>query len=149
MVWGAIHHGDKSDLVFIDGTFNQFDYTDLLQNTILPYARTTFQHNFVYVKDNATPHSARRTLTFLQNEQVEVMAWPVCSPDMNPIEHVWNQTGVFIRDMDSPSTNVAKLRQVVQIAWEVVTQDTIAHFIDVMPRRLAALAVVCGSFTRY
>ena len=47
-----------------------------------------FGRNFVYVQDNALPHTARDTVAFLEQQDVEVMDWPARSPDMNPIEHV-------------------------------------------------------------
>ena len=149
MVWGAIHHGDKSELVILDRTLNQYGYIDILRDNMLPFARRTFQHNFVYVQDNATPHVARRTADFLHTQEVEVMAWPPRSPDMNPIEHVWDQMGVFIREMENPPTNLAELRHAVQAAWDSVTQDSIADLIDGMPRRVAALAAARGGYTRY
>ena len=33
---------------------------------------------------------------------VEVKDWPARSLDKNPIEHVWDQMGVWIGDMDAP-----------------------------------------------
>ena len=61
-----------------------------------------FGCNFVYVQDNAPPHTARGTAAFLDQQDVEVMDWPARGPDMNPIEHVWDQMSVWIRDMDDP-----------------------------------------------
>jgi transposase len=42
---------------------------------------------------NAKPHRARIVQHFLQQEDVQTIPWPAMSPDMNPIEHVWDFIG--------------------------------------------------------
>ena len=66
-----------------------------------------------YARDNATPHTACDTTAFLGHQDVEVMDCPSQSPDLNPTEHVWDQTGVWIRDMDDPPSTVQELQHVV------------------------------------
>ena len=41
------------------------------------------------MQDNALYHSAQSVKTFLSEEDVYVIEWPAQSPDMNPIENVW------------------------------------------------------------
>ena len=36
MVWGAIHHGGRSELVMVDGTMNRHLYIQILRNQTLP-----------------------------------------------------------------------------------------------------------------
>ena len=74
MVWGAIHRDTKSELMFINGTLNRFQYVDILSNSMVPFAKTTFKNNFVLVHDSAIFHTAHHTRDFLTQEQVEVMA---------------------------------------------------------------------------
>ena len=99
---GAIHHGGRSELVVVDGAMNCHWYIQILRNEMLPWATAVFGHNFVYVQDNAPPQTARDTEAFLDQRYVEVMDWPARSPDMDPIEYVWDQMPVWIGDMHDP-----------------------------------------------
>ena len=42
---------------------------------LLPWARATFQNNFVLPQDNGLPTTARATRDFLEKQDVEVMDW--------------------------------------------------------------------------
>jgi hypothetical protein len=60
------------------------------------------------VKFCNTPHHA-----FLQQEAVQTIPWPAVSPDMNPIEHVWDFIGRKINQHNPKCQNVDELRTAI------------------------------------
>ena len=133
MVWGAIHHGGRSELVVLNGTSNHQHYIKFLRDSMLPWATGAFGRNFVYVLDNTTPHTAHHY--FLAQQDVEVMDSPTLSPGMNPIE----PSGVWIRDMNDPTFTVPELRRAVLQAWAAVRPRRVMALMISMPR----LVVLC------
>ena len=51
----------------------------------------------VLMHDNARPYVARICRQFLNRNNVNLLPWPPVSPDMNPIEHIWDYLGRKVR----------------------------------------------------
>ncbi len=99
--------------------------------------------------DNARPHVARICTQFLEAENIPVLAWPAYSPDMSPIEHVWDALDWRIRQRVPVPANIQQLRTAIEEEWTNVPQATINNLINAMRRRCVALREANGGHTRY
>ncbi|GFW02506.1 transposable element Tcb2 transposase [Trichonephila clavipes] len=97
----------------------------------------------IFQQDNAHPHTARVAQNFLRHFQT--LPWPARSPDLSPVEHVWDQ---LKRQMPS-CHSVHDLELAVQDLWAHLPQDNIRCLINSMPDRVAACIAAVGGPTRY
>ena len=96
MVWGAIPHGEGSNLVIVDETMSRHRDIQILGDQMLPWERGVYRVKFAFVQDNAPPRLARDTWAFLDKHDVEVMDWQAMSPGINTIVHAWDQMSIVL-----------------------------------------------------
>uniref|UniRef100_T1IAY8 Tc1-like transposase DDE domain-containing protein n=1 Tax=Rhodnius prolixus TaxID=13249 RepID=T1IAY8_RHOPR len=48
---------------------------------------------FILMQDNARPHTARIVTEYLEQVGITVLDWLTRTPDMNPIDHLWDNLG--------------------------------------------------------
>lgn len=150
MVWGGISIGGRTDLhIFARGGINAQRYlNEVIIPFVRPYAGAVGEH-FVLMDDNAPIHRARAVNNFLEEEGIVRMEWPARSPDLNPIEHLWDQLQRAVRALPNPPQTVQQLAQALQRAWGDIAQEAIRRLIRSMPRRCRECVRARGAHTRY
>lgn len=157
MVWGGISLAARTDLVIVvgrDGGGNRRGLTadryirEILEDYVVPYAGFIGE-NVLFMHDNARPHTAQIVRQYLHDVGIRSMEWPARSPDLNPIEHIWDELKRRIRARDPPITSIIQLRIAAEEEWRNIPQDFIVRLIRSMRTRMLAVIRARGGNTCY
>ncbi|GFW12626.1 hypothetical protein TNCV_818781 [Trichonephila clavipes] len=85
----------------------------------------------------------------LESEDIERMDWPARSPDLNPIEHVWDFLGRRLAARTLPPVTIRELRLALQDEWAAMPQQLIDTLILSMGRRCETCLAVRGDHIPY
>ncbi|GFV91112.1 transposable element Tcb1 transposase [Trichonephila clavipes] len=80
---------------------------------------------------------------------MQLLPWPAYSPDMSPIEHVWDLVGRRLARDPRPAASKDELLLRIQAIWNSLPQADIQNLFDSMPRRIAALIAARTGYTKY
>ncbi|GFW67465.1 transposable element Tcb2 transposase [Trichonephila clavipes] len=91
---------------------------------------------------------ARPIKAFLAEQNIPLLDWPGNSPDMNPIENIWElMKREVAKDVITNKTQL--LERIIHMWNHPQMQEAVQSCIDSMPRRIEALIAAKGGSTKY
>ncbi|GFT88466.1 transposable element Tc1 transposase [Trichonephila clavipes] len=122
------------------------------EEVLLPHVRLfrgAIGPDFIFMDDNARPHRTLAVEELLESEDITRMDWPAYSPDLNPIEHVWDALGRRIAARLHHPENTQQLKQMLIEEWALLPQEVLHQLVLSMRRRCEAVIAVRGGYIPY
>ena len=148
MVWGCMAASGVGNLVFIDSTMKKEDYLRILQDNVGPSVQKLgLPSNWIFQQDNDPKHTAKIVKEWLLYRTPKVIDHPPQSPDLNPIEHLWEHLDRQIRKRNISCKD--DLKAVLLDEWSKISPDITKKLVESMPRRLVEVKKSKGKQTKY
>ncbi|KAI4886890.1 hypothetical protein NFI96_010503 [Prochilodus magdalenae] len=93
---------------------------------------------FLFQHDRTPVHRASSIKTWMSESGVEELDRPAQSPDLNPIEHLWDGLERRLRARPSRPTSVSDLTDVLLEEWSGIPISTFLTLVERIPRRAGA-----------
>lgn len=120
---GAISRRGRSKLMIFTGRLNSDGFQDLCDQFLIPFIREKYPLIHRVQMDNAKSHSSYETRRYIYRNMINHFPTPAQSPDLNPIELVWNDLKNHLANDMQPRT-VQELTEGINNFWETtVTID--------------------------
>lgn len=151
MIWGCMTAHGVGYMCRIDGGMDGELYRNILDDYVLETAHyyDMDPRDFIYQQDNDPKHTAKLTKQWFKDNNVELLEWPAQSPDLNPIEHLWDELERRLNSYEAVPTSIHALWERVEVEWEKISKEVCVNLIDSMPRRVAAVLKAKGGYTKY
>lgn len=158
MCWSCIMKDKKGPIIILEypggqgGGMTAKRYQEqVLRPVVIDFYRKAFEErDFVlFEQDGAPSHTAKSTIRFLEQHDIETMPQPPSSPDVVPLESLWHILKRHIRAREHLPTTLDELRTAVKEAWDLITIEEVNHYVASMQDRVQAVIKAKGGHTKY
>lgn len=148
MVWGCMSASGVGELVFIEGMMTKEVYLDILRENLHRSAeKLGIRGTFKFYQDNDPKHKAHVVREWLLYNCPKVLETPPQSPDLNPIEHIWDELQRKVKRVQV--TSRADLKRALRAAWDDISPHSTNKLVASMPNRLQEVIKRRGFPTKY
>ena len=146
-VWGGFTFKHRAQLHVFRQRVNAAVYqNDVINNHVVPFFAVQPRVRLLH-QDNARPHTAWATQALLAQHNIPTLLWPAVTPDMAPIEHVWDEIGRRLQTRGHRQ-NLPALEAALVYEWNILPQAFFQRLVNSMRRHTACLNAR-GGHARY
>ena len=138
-VWGGISHMGNTSLCVLDQMSLEPFIAEFWKTNWFHVAGTWYLNNWLLSDDNARPHRDCVVDAYLHEQDIIHMDWTPYRPDMNSSEHIWDEIGRGLEELDPQSVNLRQLGVVVQNLRQQIPLERVQTLVNSIPRRVHAL----------
>lgn len=150
MVWACFSWWGLGPIVVVDGILNQKTYKELLEKHKEAIQQACSEDgDFFFQQDNAPCHKTNAIKKWMEENEVRVLPWPAQSPDLSPIEPLWDVLERRIRARNPHPKSLSELRTALKEEWHNIPESVYRDLVESMPRRVATVIASKGMPTRY
>ena len=151
MVWGCMGWNGVGKLVEVQGKMNADQYCEILEDGVVESFETLEmeEEERIFQQDNDPKHTSKKAQQWFEDNNIQVLEWPAQSPDLNPIEHLWEHLKRQLQKYDTSPKGVHELWERVVEEWNEISLEVCQNLIESMPRRINAVIKANGGHTKY
>jgi len=151
MMWGCMAWDGPGFISHIEAGLDAKLYVEILDECI-PLTQEYYgidPQDMVFQQDNDPKHTAKSTGRFLKEQEYNILFFPPNSPDLNPIENLWEHLERELAKYPHPPGGIVKLWERIQEVWNDIPPSVCQRLISSMPRRIQAVKKAKGGHTKY
>jgi transposase len=151
MVWGCMGWEGVGRLAEVEGRMDAEQYVDILETNLLPTMEESDipLEDLIFQQDGDSKHTSYKAREWMEDNNITLLDWPAQSPDLNPIEHLWQHLKKQLSQYETPAKGVWEMWERVAEEWGEIEPEVCQKLIESMPRRIGAVIKAKGGHTKY
>ena len=152
MLWAMFCWETLGPAIHVDVNLIRVTSLNIVADQVHPFMAMVFSDGSgLFQQDNAPCHTAHIVWEWFEehDEVFTVLPWPPNSPDLNPIEHLWDVLDRQVRSTAAPPRNLQDLKDLLLMFWCQIPQDTFRRLGESMSQRVGAVLATHGGPTAY
>ena len=148
MIWSCFIRRGVGKLCVLDRIMDRFYYQDILEQNLLPSIdHFKFGQQSHFINANDPKHTSGLVKHCLKQKRIQTLPWPFFSPDLNPIENLWDELERRVKKHQSKNLQEIELQLTQE--WNNIELSVLEKLVDSVSNRLYECVKMKGYPTKY